>query len=55
MDIGSGGTRSRVERARPQGSSASARQKPLAALAAFHQFFATTSVPCPYVPGRAER
>jgi leucyl-tRNA---protein transferase len=55
MDIGSGGTRSRVERARPQGSSVSARQKPLAGLAAFHQFFATTSVPCPYVPGRAER
>ena len=55
MDIGSGGTRSRGERARPQGSSAPARQKPLAGLAAFHQFFATTSVPCPYVPGRAER
>lgn len=55
MDIGSGGTRSRVERARPQASSASARQKPLAGPAPFHQFFATASVPCPYVPGRAER
>ena len=28
---------------------------PLSSLGPFQQFFATTSVPCPYVPGRAER
>jgi arginyl-tRNA--protein-N-Asp/Glu arginylyltransferase len=55
MDIGSGGTRSRGERVRPEASPAAARQKPLAKLAPFQQFFATAAVPCPYVPGRAER
>ena len=55
MEIGSGGTRSRAERARADAASAPARPTPLASLAPFHQFFATNSVPCPYVPGRAER
>lgn len=61
MDIGSGGTRSRGERARPEASPAPGQQTPgrqkppLAALRPFHQFFATAPVPCPYVPGRAER
>src|SRR6185312_5529251 len=68
MDIGPGGTRSNVSRAngnrvRPQEPS---RQSPLPTRAAplaaaiqsqvpLPQFFATASVPCPYVPGRAER
>src|SRR5690349_5582013 len=69
MDIGAGGTRSNGNRARPQGSSprssVSDRAAPLAAPLAspqlalpkspLPQFFATASVPCPYVPGRAER
>ena len=65
MDIGSGGTRSGADRARPEASPTAVRQKSLAAslqptgltrgLGPFHQFFATTPVPCPYVPGRAER
>ena len=55
MDIGAGGTRSRGQRARPEMPSAPARPKPLATVGTVHQFFATTPVPCPYVPGRAER
>jgi arginine-tRNA-protein transferase len=61
MDIGSGGPRSRAERARPEASRAPGqptlgRQKPLlAALHPFHQFFATAPVPCPYITGLAER
>lgn len=55
MDIGSGGTRSRGERGRPDASAVPARQKPLAGRDLLHQFFATASVPCPYVAGRAER
>jgi leucyl-tRNA---protein transferase len=60
MEIGSGGTRSRAQRPRPEAPAASpqaakARQSPLPSLGALHQFFATASVPCPYVPGRAER
>jgi arginyl-tRNA--protein-N-Asp/Glu arginylyltransferase len=55
MDIGAGGTRSSGNRARPQVSSGSARAKPLGLPAPLPQFFATASVPCPYVPGRAER
>jgi arginyl-tRNA--protein-N-Asp/Glu arginylyltransferase len=55
MEIGSGGTRSRADRTRPESSPAPTRQKPLASFGPFHQFFATASVPCPYVPGRAER
>src|SRR5215210_7255920 len=56
MDIGSGGTRSRAERARPEAAPAAlARQNPRNGLGPFHQFFGTASVACPYVPGRAER
>jgi arginine-tRNA-protein transferase len=58
MEIGSGGSRSRAERSRPEtrsatASSAAAPQRPR--LIATPQFFATAVVPCPYVPGRAER
>lgn len=55
MDIGAGGTRSSGNRARPQVSAGSARPRSLADLAPLPQFYATASVPCPYVPGRAER
>ena len=55
MDIGSGGRRSRAEQDRPEaGLVAPARQNP-PDLGLFPQFFATAAVPCPYVPGRAER
>jgi leucyl-tRNA---protein transferase len=55
MDIGSRGSRATPQR--PFGdlqatrSDAALRNR----LGALPQFFATTSVPCPYVPGRAER
>jgi leucyl-tRNA---protein transferase len=60
MEIGSGGQRtpagSRTERSRPKAPANSVgRPNPAPALGALNQFFATTSVPCPYVPGRAER
>ncbi len=60
MEIGSGGTRSRATRSRPEAPSApspasTSRQSANPSLGAFQQFFATASVPCPYVPGRAER
>ena len=55
MEIGSGGTGSRGDRLRPEVSPTPARRKPLPNFGPFHQFFATASVPCPYVPGRAER
>ncbi|HTV89992.1 MAG TPA: arginyltransferase [Stellaceae bacterium] len=55
MEIGSGGSRSRTERGRSDPTPPAARRKPLAGLAPLHQFFATAPVPCPYVPGRAER
>jgi arginine-tRNA-protein transferase len=55
MDIGSGGTRSKAERRRPDLTAAPARAKPLIWRDPFHQFFATAPVPCPYVAGRAER
>lgn len=55
MDIGSGGTRSKTERARPAASPIGAVQQPPAGLAVLHQFFATAAVPCPYLPGHAER
>src|SRR5207302_4787855 len=55
MEIGSGGTKPR-----PQGRLGSlqgARPEPVLRdrIGAFPQFFATTAVPCPYVPGRSER
>ena len=57
MEIGSGGSRSRAERSRPETRSATtssaAPRRPRPAAAA--QFFATAAVPCPYVPGRVER
>ena len=55
MDIGAGSRRSSSDRARPQGSSASVRGRPLVLPAPRPQFYATTSVPCPYLPGHAER
>jgi arginine-tRNA-protein transferase len=68
MEIRSGGTRSRVQRDRPEAPSAALAASPSASpgprnavdgpvdsLGPFQQFFATASVPCPYVPGRAER
>src|SRR5215212_10264067 len=55
MDIGAGGTRSNGDRARPQASSGSSRSRLLGLPVPLPQFFATASVPCPYVPGRAER
>ena len=76
MEIRSGGTRARAERARPEAPAASPSAaasaslgrrnaaagpidapvgSPVNSLGPFQQFFATASVPCPYVPGRAER
>jgi leucyl-tRNA---protein transferase len=55
MDIGAGGTRSSADRTRPQASSGAARARPFGLPVPLPQFFATASVPCPYVPGRAER
>ena len=53
MEIGSGGSRSRSERTRP--AARSATTPPRQPAGAAPQFFATAAVPCPYVPGRAER
>src|SRR5438045_7108968 len=55
MEIGSGGTKSRPQ-GRP-GNLQEARSEPVLRdrIGAFPQFFATTAVPCPYVPGRSER
>jgi arginyl-tRNA--protein-N-Asp/Glu arginylyltransferase len=57
MDIGAGGTRPNGDRARPQASSGSgsARATLFGLAGPPPQFFATAAVPCPYVPGRAER
>jgi arginyl-tRNA--protein-N-Asp/Glu arginylyltransferase len=56
MEIGSGDTRAKAERpSRKASPAAAARQRPAANIVPSHQFFATASVPCPYVPGRAER
>jgi arginine-tRNA-protein transferase len=49
MDIGSGETKPRKD------SPGLLPRQPGQRLAALHQFFATTSVPCPYLPGQAER
>ena len=55
MEIGSSGTKPRPQ-GRP-GSLQAAQSAPALRdrIGPFPQFFATTSVPCPYVPGRAER
>src|SRR5258707_7126099 len=55
MEIGSNGTKPRPQ-SRP-GSPQGAQSAPALRdrIGPFPQFFATTSVPCPYVPGRAER
>src|SRR3954452_18443009 len=55
MDIGAGGTRSNADRALPQASPGSSRGRLLGLPSPLPQFFATASVPCPYIPGRAER
>jgi arginyl-tRNA--protein-N-Asp/Glu arginylyltransferase len=60
MEIRSGGTRSAAERPRPDApstalSASSRRRNALDGLIPFQQFFATAPVPCPYIPGRAER
>lgn len=56
MDIRSGGTRSGTERSRPEAApTSSIRGNPPRLAAVSRQVFATASVPCPYVPGRAER
>ena len=59
MEIGSGDGESRSRRSRPQAAGSSVRDRlgPSAGLSlgALQQFFATAPVPCPYIPGRAER
>jgi len=55
MDIGSGGTRSKAEQPRPDAPAAAVRQHSPSGPDLVQQFFATAAVPCPYVPGRAER
>lgn len=56
MDIRSGGTRSGADRSAPDANPAAAnRRSPQRFGLLSRQFFATASVPCPYVPGRAER
>jgi leucyl-tRNA---protein transferase len=55
MEIGSGGSRPRDGRGRPDAVAPAARRQPLGGLAPAHQFFATAAVPCPYMPARAER
>ena len=54
MEIGSEGTRSPTPRSRSAAAPAAPRRSALA-LSRLHQFFATAPVPCPYLPGRAER
>lgn len=54
MDIGSGSSGPRGEHGAAEPRLARSRRPPVADNAA-HQFFATAAVPCPYVPGRAER
>ena len=54
MDIGSAGTRSKVGKPLPDAPTA-ARQSAPRGPDPLQQFFATAAVPCPYVPGRAER
>lgn len=55
MDIGAGGKPSSADRGRPRASSGTARARPFGLPVPLPQFFATAAVPCPYLPGRAER
>jgi arginyl-tRNA--protein-N-Asp/Glu arginylyltransferase len=56
MEIGSGGARSAPPAAQPEAAvPAESRRRSVADPAFYHQFFATAPVPCPYLPGRAER
>jgi arginine-tRNA-protein transferase len=63
MDIGSSGKRAGAERLRPDAAPSApigpiaptTRRGPQMLGALARQFFATASVPCPYLPGRAER
>ncbi|MBV9827208.1 MAG: arginyltransferase [Alphaproteobacteria bacterium] len=49
MEFGSGGSGTRRDTPRQ------ATRRPVETLGILHQFFATGSVPCPYLPGHAER
>jgi arginine-tRNA-protein transferase len=57
MEIGSGDSGSRSRRSRPQLPASVSRGSSgqTSALAGFQEFFATAPVPCPYIPGQAER
>ena len=59
MEIGSGDSGSRSRRPRPHASASAPRDRLNQSLGIsfgdYHQFFTTAPVPCPYVPGRAER
>src|SRR5436853_7861199 len=59
MEIGSGDSGSRSRRSPPQVPALVSRDRPgqtsALALGGFQEFFATAPVPCPYIPGEAER
>jgi arginine-tRNA-protein transferase len=55
MDISSGGSRAKPQRSGSGIAAAQADPRLRDRSGAFPQFFATASVPCPYVPGRNER
>jgi leucyl-tRNA---protein transferase len=59
MEIGSGDSGSRSRRSRPQLAPGTSRdrteQSGPTLLGGFQEFFATAPVPCPYIPGQAER
>jgi len=59
MEIGSGDGESRSRRSRPQRAGSVVRdrlgQSSGLSVGALQQFFATSPVPCPYIPGQAER
>ena len=59
MEIGSGDGGSRSRRSRSQLPASVSRDRPgqtsAIALGGFQEFFATAPVPCPYIPGQAER
>jgi arginine-tRNA-protein transferase len=55
MEIGSGGTKPRPQDRPGSLQEARSQSEPRDRIGPFPQFFATTAVPCPYIPGRAER